>query len=60
MENENIVAILDYNFYKTKVKENNFLFPRNFINLNKDGEVVKRKKGGGEIKMFGCKPFIHM
>jgi hypothetical protein len=26
-----------------------------------DGGVVKRRKnGGGEIKMFGCKSFMHM
>jgi hypothetical protein len=60
MENEDIVAVLDYDFYKAKAEESNFLLPRNFVNLNRDGGVVKRKKGGGEMKMFGCKSFMHM
>jgi hypothetical protein len=47
IENEDIVAILDYDFYNAKAEENDFLLPRNFIYLNRDGGVVKRKKGRG-------------
>jgi hypothetical protein len=60
MENEDVIAILDYNFFKVKAEENDLQLPKNFVSLNRDGGVVKRKKGGGEIKMFGCKSFMHM
>jgi hypothetical protein len=60
MENEDVIAILDYDFFKVKAEENDLQLPKNFVSLNRDGGVVKRKKNGGEIKIFGCKSFMHM
>jgi hypothetical protein len=60
MENEDVIAILNYDFFKVKVEENDLQLPKSFISLNMDGGVVKRKNGGGEIKMFECKSFMHM
>jgi hypothetical protein len=60
MENKDIMVILNCHFYKIKTEKNDFLFPKHFVSLNKDGGVVKIKKIGGEIKMFGCKSFMHI
>ena len=60
MENEDVIAILDYDFFKVKAEKSDLQLVKNFVSLNRDGGVVKRKMGGGEIKMFGCKSFMHM
>ena len=60
IENEDVIAILNYDFFKIKAEKSDLQLPKNFVSLNKDGGVVKKKNGRGEIKMFGCKSFMHM
>ena len=51
---------MHYDFFKVKAEENDLQLVKKFVSLNRGSGVVKRKNGGGEIKMFGCKSFMHM
>jgi hypothetical protein len=53
MENEDVIAIFNYDFFKVKAEENDLQLPKNFVSLNRDDGVVKKKNGGGKSKYLG-------
>jgi hypothetical protein len=59
-KNEDIVVIVDYNFYKIQVETDDLCFLKSFIYLNKHSRVVKNIKDRGETKMFGCNLIMHI